>query len=90
MRREPILPGEAHRGQTAILAHYQGEWIFINETVDEEPERIYPGYDSAMEELGREGWGVIDGPMMLRSVAPGFEAINLLNSWGYRLRRMFQ
>jgi hypothetical protein len=40
--------------------------------VDEEPERIYPGYDSAMEELGREGWGVIDGPMMLRSVDPGF------------------
>jgi hypothetical protein len=24
-----------------------------------------------MEELGREGWGVIEGPMMLRSVDPG-------------------
>ncbi len=87
---EPIDPSEAHRGQTAIIAHYQGEWIFINETVDEEPERIYPGYDSAMAELARAGWGVIEGPMMLKSVDPGFEAINLLNSWGYRLRRIVQ
>jgi hypothetical protein len=53
-------------------------------------EPIDSGYDSAMEELGREGWGVIEGPMMLRSVDPGFEAINLLNSWGYRLRRRGQ
>ena len=58
--------------------------------MDEEPERIYPGYDSAMEKLGREGWGGIDGPMMLRSVDPGFEAINLLHSWGYQQRRMVQ
>jgi hypothetical protein len=53
-------------------------------------EPIDSGYGSAMEGLGREGWGVIVGPMMLRSVDPGFEAINLLHSWGYRLRRMVQ
>jgi len=27
-----------------------------------------------MKQLGREGWGVIDGPGMLRSLDPGFGA----------------
>ena len=50
------------REQAAIRAKSHGEWTFINESDDDEPERAWQSYDAAIEEVRREGWHAIEGP----------------------------
>jgi hypothetical protein len=77
------------REQTAILAHDHGEWIFVIDSDDDEPERAWKDLDAAMETLRRDGWEVVQGPASIRPSFPEFEELDRFAPWGYRLRRIF-
>jgi hypothetical protein len=51
--------------QTAILAEDHNEWILI--TDDDEPEKTWKDFDSAIAAVQREGWEIVQGPAPIRS-----------------------
>jgi hypothetical protein len=74
------------REQIAILAKDHGEWIFVIDSDEDEPERAWKSCDTAIKELGRDGWEVIEGPGPIRATFPELEDLNRFASWGYKLR----
>lgn len=73
--------------QLAILTHDHGEWIFMTDSEEDEPERAWKDVDAALEELRLKGWEVVQGPAPIRTEMEGLERFNLE---GYRLRRRIQ
>lgn len=71
--------------QTALLVKHQNEWVLI--TDDDEPERVWQEFDTAMMELHADGLQVVQGPA---AIEPSIPEIDRLKLWGYRLKPTLQ
>ena len=70
--------------QAAILAQDHGEWIFVTDSDEDEPERAWKDLDAAIKVLALEGWAVVQGPAPIRTEMEELERFELR---GYRLMR---
>jgi len=70
--------------QTAILVNDPGEWVFVTDSEEDEPERAWKDLEAAMEELRLEGWEVVQGPAPIQFYIEGLQHFGGL---GYRLMR---
>ena len=73
--------------QIGLLALDHGEWIFVLDHDEDEPERAWKDQDAALEELRLEDWEVVKGPAPIRFDIEGLQHFEGL---GYRLRRRIQ
>jgi len=73
--------------QTGLLAEDHGEWVFVTDSEEDEPERAWKDLDVAMEELLLEGWEIVQGPAPVWFDMEELERFDLEE---YRLRRSIQ
>jgi hypothetical protein len=59
--------------QTAILIKDHGEWVFVIDSDDDEPERAWKDSGAAINELQQEGWRVVQGPASIRPDINGLD-----------------
>ena len=82
--------GPFNEEQTAILAQDHGEWIFVVDSDEDEPERTWKDAEDALRELRRDGWEVAQGPAPIRSSFAELSELDRFAPWGYQLRRVIQ
>jgi hypothetical protein len=71
--------------QTGILFYYLDEFVFL---VDgDESEGVWPDEESAIADLGREGWKIVRGPARIEPDLPGVAERYLV---GYLMERTTQ
>ena len=67
--------------QSRLLAEDHGEWVFVTDSEEYQPERAWKDLDAAMEELRLEGWEVVQGSEPIRF---DIEELRQFEGLGYR------